>query len=72
MWCQQQAIESVNNSIQLQYTNFQKSLTLLTFVTEGESPLLPRLEVSQPQVVVVDESNEVGLSWGDLRVHAGP
>lgn len=44
----------------------------LTFVTIAESPLFPSLDVGHPQVVVVDEGDEVRFSSRDLRVHAGP
>ena len=45
---------------------------ILTFVAESESPFLSSLNVGNPQVVVVDEGYEVGVSGADLGVHAGP
>lgn len=46
--------------------------SLQTFVAESESPLLSSLEVSDPQVVIVDEGYEVRISGADLGVHACP
>lgn len=45
---------------------------LHTFVAVGEPPLLAGLDVGNPQVVIVDEGDEVRVSRADLRVHAGP
>lgn len=43
-----------------------------TFVAKRESPFLARLDVGDPQVVIVDEGYEVGISRTDLWVHACP
>lgn len=43
-----------------------------TFVAKRESPFLAGLDVGDPQVVVVDEGYEVGISGADLWVHACP
>lgn len=42
-----------------------------TFVTVGESLLLSSLDISYPQVVIVHEGDEVGVSRADLWIHAG-
>lgn len=38
----------------------------------SEPPFLASLNVGDPQVVIVDEGHEVGVSGADLGVHAGP
>lgn len=43
-----------------------------TFVAEREPPFLAGLDVGDPQVVIVDEGYEVGISRTDLGVHARP
>lgn len=43
----------------------------LTFVAQGESPFFPGLSVGHPDVVVVNEADEVGIHRADFRVHAG-
>lgn len=43
-----------------------------TFVAKSESPFLAGLDVGDPQVVIVDEGYEVGVSGTDLGVHARP
>lgn len=45
---------------------------LHTFVAVSESPFLSSLNVSYPQVVIVDEGYEVGVPRADFGVHAGP
>ena len=57
-------IAFLNNSNKIQWTQ--------TFVAESESPLLARLNVGYPQVVVVDEGYEVRVSGADLGVHTCP
>lgn len=49
-----------------------KAKSLQTFVAESESPLLSSLEVSYPQVVIVDEGYEVRIPGADLGIHARP
>lgn len=44
----------------------------LTFVAEGESPFLPRLNVGHPDVAVVNEADKVGIHRTDFGVHACP
>lgn len=51
---------------------FSEILSSHTFVAVRESPFLSRLDVSYPQVVIVDEGYKVGVSGADLGVHAGP
>lgn len=46
--------------------------SLLTFMAEGESPLLARLDTGHPQVTVVDKGHEAGVPGADFGVHAGP
>ena len=41
-------------------------------MAEGEPALLSALDVGHPQVVAVDEGDEVGVPRADLGVHAGP
>lgn len=41
-----------------------------TFVAKCESFFLARLDIGNPQVVIVDEGYEVGISRTDLWVHA--
>lgn len=43
-----------------------------TFVAKRESPFFAGLDVGDPQVVIVDEGYEVGISGTDLWVHACP
>jgi len=43
----------------------------MTFVAEGQPPLLARLGAGHPDVVVVDEADEVRVPGADLGVHAG-
>lgn len=43
-----------------------------TFVAKREPPFLAGLDVGDPQVVIVDEGYEVGISRTDLWVHACP
>lgn len=43
----------------------------LTLVAEGQPLLLARLDVGHPQVAVVDEGEEGGVSGADLGVHPG-
>lgn len=45
---------------------------LKTFMTVREAPLLRRLDVAHPQVIIIDEGNERGVTGRDLRVHACP
>lgn len=45
------------------------NVTVHTFVAEGESLLFPRLNTSHPNVIVVDEPNEAGVTGADLGVH---
>lgn len=52
--------------------NSDGTQNLLTFVAVSESPLLARLDVGYPQVVIVDEGYEVRISRADLGVHACP
>lgn len=40
-----------------------------TFVAEGESLLFPSLNTSHPNVIVVDEPDEAGVTGADLGVH---
>lgn len=40
-----------------------------TFVAEGESLLFPRFNISHPNVIVVDEPDEAGVTGADLGVH---
>lgn len=54
------------------YSNLNKTLSLPTFVAVGEPPLLARLDVGYPQVVIVDKGYEVRVSRANLGVHAGP
>lgn len=42
----------------------------LTFMTEGEPPLFTRLNVSHPNVAVVNEADEVRVHRTDFGVHA--
>lgn len=39
-------------------------------MAEGEPPLFASLNAGHPNVVVVDETNEVGVPRADLGVHA--
>ena len=41
-------------------------------MAEGEPALLSTLDVGHPQVVAVDEGDEVRVPGADLGVHAGP
>lgn len=43
---------------------------ILTFMTEGESPLFTRLNVSHPNVTVVNEADEVRVHRTDFGIHA--
>lgn len=43
-----------------------------TFMTVSESSLLCRLDVAHPQVIIIDEGDERGVTGRDLRVHACP
>lgn len=45
------------------------NVTVHTFVAEGESLLFPRLNTSHPNVIVVDEPDEAGVTGADLGVH---
>lgn len=61
--------------MRLHFNSFQLKAPqedVLTFVTVSESPLLARLDVGYPQVVIVDEGYEVRISRADLGVHACP
>lgn len=40
-------------------------------MAERESPLLARLNVGYPQVVVVDEGYKIRVSGADLGIHPG-
>lgn len=42
----------------------------LTFMTEGEPPVFTRLNVSHPNVTVVNEADEVRGHWTDFGIHA--
>lgn len=48
------------------------SEAVLTFMAEGEPPLFTRLNAGHPDVIVVDEADEIGVSGTNLRVHACP
>lgn len=39
-------------------------------MAEGESPLFSCLDTRHPNVVVINEANEVGVPGADLGVHA--
>lgn len=39
-------------------------------MAEGQPPLFARLDAGHPDVVVIDEADEVGVPWADLGVHA--
>lgn len=44
----------------------------LTFVAEGQSLFFPRLNIGHPDVVVVNEADEVGIHRTDFGVHSCP
>lgn len=46
------------------------TISILTFMAEGEPPLFTRLDARHPNVVVVDEADKVGVPGADLWVHA--
>lgn len=43
-----------------------------TFMTESKSALLSSFDVCHPQVVIIYEGNETGITRRDLGVHANP
>lgn len=47
-------------------------LTTITFMAERQPSFLPGFDISQPQVTVVDECDEVRVTGTDLGVHANP